>query len=113
MFLSISLRGMMLLDELQVGVEVDVEGRVEVGGGVDAVKRSICPALITRGESELPIFAGVEHSTVRVPVPVLVPVVLVGVEAVGVVVAVALALLLIINSLRFDPTSTTSSPPAQ
>ena len=105
MFFSNSLRGMMLLDELHVGVDVDVEGRVEVGGGVDAVKRSICPALITRGESESLIFAGVVHNTV--------PVVLVGVEAVGVVVAVALALLLLIISLLFDPTNTTSSPPAQ
>ena len=107
MFLSISLRGIMLLDELHVGVEVVVEGRVEVGGGVDAVKQSICPALITRGESDSLIFDGVLHSTV------LVPVVLVGVEAVGVVVAVTLVLLLFIIPLLFDPTSTTSSPPAQ
>ena len=74
---------------------------------MDAVKRSIGAALITRVESDSLIFAGVVHSTV------LVPVVLVGVEAVGVVVAVTLALLLFIIPLLFDPTSTTSSPPAQ
>lgn len=64
MFFRISLRGIILLDEdeLQMTVEVEVEGAMEVEEGGDADTLSACPAL-----SDSLFIAGAESTTVTLP----------------------------------------------